>query len=135
MKLPKKDKDVLAVLRLKKAGDALVEAKDNVSFGHWRLVVNRLYYACFYAASALLVKKGITAQTHVGVLNQLGLHFVKEGLISAEQNELYYKLFHLRLTGDYDDWVDLQEKDVIHLIEPTKKFIEEITKMIKNEPT
>lgn len=33
----------------------------------WNSVINRLYYACFYAASALLLNKEITARTHAGI--------------------------------------------------------------------
>jgi len=129
--MTQEDRNVLAELRLKKAGDTLTEAADNISLGHWRVAANRLYYACFYAANALLVQKGITAHTHSGVQNQLGLHFVKTGFISAEQNDLYYKLLDLRQTGDYDDWGDVQEKDVVHLVEPARNFVGEVEKIIR----
>jgi len=130
MTLRKEDRNALVTLRLEKAKEALIEAKNNIELGHWRVVANRLYYACFYAASALLIQKGITARTHSGVKGQLGLHFVENGLISREQNRLYGKLFGLRQTGDYDDWIILQEDDVIPFVEPVEKFIEEIENLI-----
>jgi len=36
----------------------------------------------------------------------------------------------LRLTGDYEDWFDVEEADVISLLEPAKKFIAEIENLI-----
>jgi uncharacterized protein (UPF0332 family) len=130
MTLRKEDRNALVTLRLEKAKEALIEAKGNIELGHWRVVANRLYYTCFYAASALLIQKGITARTHSGVMNQFGLHFVENGLIGREQNKLYGKLFGLRQTGDYDDLIILQEYDVIPFVEPVEKFIEEIENII-----
>jgi len=132
MTLRKEDRNALVTLRLEKAKKTLIEAKDNIELGHWHAATNRLYYACFYAVCALLVQKGITARTHSGVVNQLGLHFVKEGLISEEQNKLYVRLFGLRQTGDYDDWIILQEDDVTPFVEPVQTFIEEIENLIMN---
>lgn len=37
---------------------------------HWNLAVQRLYYASFYMASALLLKNNIAAQSHNGVVSQ-----------------------------------------------------------------
>lgn len=132
MSLNEKDRNALVALRLEKAKKTLIEAKDNIELGHWHAATNRLYYVCFYVVCALLIQKGITARTHSGVLNQFGLHFVKKGLISEEQNKLYGRLFGLRQTGDYDDWITLQEDDVSPFVEPVEKFIEEIENIIVN---
>ena len=59
----------------------MAEVHGNLQLGYWRTATNRLYYACYFAVSALLVKNGITAHTHAGVLTMPGLHFVKEGKI------------------------------------------------------
>ena len=130
MTLNEENRNALVALRLEKAKEAMTEAKDIIELGHWRVVANRLYYACFYAVSALLIQNEITARTHSGVMNQFGLHFVEKGLVSKEQNKLYGRLFGLRQTGDYDDWVTLKRDDVIHLVEPVQNFIEEIGKLI-----
>ena len=130
MTLNEENRNALVTLRLEKAKEALIEAKEIIELKRWRVVANRLYYACFYAASALLIQNGITARTHSGVMNQLGFHFIKKGLISEEQNKLYGRLFGLRQTGDYDDWIILQEDDVIPFVEPVEKFIEEIENII-----
>ncbi len=46
--------------------------------------VNRLSYACYYAAVALLLKNDIPAQTHNGAKTMMGLHFVSKGILSIE---------------------------------------------------
>jgi uncharacterized protein (UPF0332 family) len=133
MTLRQEDRNALVKLRLQNAKEALAEAKGNIELSFWRVVANRLYYACFYAVSALLIKEGITAHTHSGIINQFGLHFVKKELISTKQGELFGKLFGLRQTGDYSDRISIEEQDVRPLFELVEKFIEEIENMIKTE--
>jgi len=70
------------------------------------------------------------AATHSGAIGLLGIHFVAKGLISKEHGKFYGKLFELRQTGDYDDWMTVEAEDVISRIEPAQKFIEEIEKLL-----
>jgi len=116
MKLKDVDRNILVSLRINRAKETISEVHGNIKLGYWRTAANRLYYACYYAVSALLVKNGLTAHTHTGVTTQLGLHFVKKGLISKEQGRFYKELFYLRQDGDYDDWFDISEDDVKPLI-------------------
>jgi len=118
--------------RIQKAYKTFKEAKGNVGMGFWHTAANRLYYACFYAVTALLIKNGYVVRTHSGVFTLLGKHFVLEGVISKEQNNIYGTLLELRQDGDYDDWKVICEEDIIPLIEPTQKFIQEIEKLINN---
>ena len=136
MSLKNEDREALVALRIQRAKETLVEAQELVVLGYWRITANRLYYACHYAATALLIKNGITAHTHAGVINQLGLHFVAKGIISMEQGKLCKHLFELRQTGDYGDWVTIEERDVLPLIEPANDFINSIEQLIfKNTNT
>ena len=130
MTLQQEDRNALITIRLQKAKETLSEAKGNMQLGYWRVTANRLYYACYYAATALLIKNNITAHTHTGVINQLGLHFVTKGLISREQGKLLKRLFELRQNGDYSDWFNIEEQDIIPLLEPAEKFIAEMEKLI-----
>ncbi|MBF0353001.1 MAG: HEPN domain-containing protein [SAR324 cluster bacterium] len=41
--------------RLTRSEETLEEARILANVGHWNACVNRLYYACFYAVSALLI--------------------------------------------------------------------------------
>jgi uncharacterized protein (UPF0332 family) len=132
MTLKNKDRNALVTVRLQKAKETLTEVKGNIGLGYWRVAANRLYYASFYAVSALLIKNEITAHTHSGVINQLSLHFVTKGIISIEQGKLHKHLFELRQSGDYDDWVYIEEEDVLPFIEPVELFIAKIENLINN---
>jgi uncharacterized protein (UPF0332 family) len=92
-----------------------------------------LYYACYYAASALLIKYGHSAQTHSGIINLLGLHFVCTGIIGMEQGKFYRRLFELRQASDYDDWTVIGAADVQPLVESAEEFICLLEKLILSE--
>ena len=77
-----------------------------------------------------MVKFGFEAKTHAGLIRLLGLHFITKNQINSELGDVYYKLFVLRQKGDYDDWIVVQESDIIPLIEPAEKFIAEIEHLI-----
>jgi len=132
MTLQQEDRNALVTVRFQRAKETMLEVKGNMQLGHWRIAANRLYYACYYAVSALLIKNNFTAHTHAGVINQFGLHFVTKGFISKEQGKFFKQLFNLRQSGDYDDWFDIDEEDVKPLVEPAERFIAEIENLINN---
>ncbi|MDR0614009.1 MAG: HEPN domain-containing protein [Dysgonamonadaceae bacterium] len=130
MKLSKEEREAVVVHRLQKAKDTLHEAKGNIELAYWHTAANRLYYACYYAASALLIKNGYIAQTHSGVVGLLGMHFISKGIISKEMGKFYLKIFELRQTGDYSDWIAIESVDVQPFVEPAEKFIDTVEKLI-----
>jgi len=135
MTLRQEDKDALVMYRLQRANETMAEVKGTMQLGYWRIAANRLYYACYYATCALLIKNDITAHTHSGVINQLGLHFVSKGIISKDQSKLIKHLFELRQDGDYSDWITVEEKDIKSYVEPAEQFIKTIEQLILNIPT
>ena len=104
--------------------EALILAKEE----RWNAVINRLYYACFYAVIALLIKNNISTQTHDGARTQFGLFFVKTGIINKESGKLFSKLFDYRQKGDYGDLFDYDVELTMPLINKVKEFLIEIKK-------
>lgn len=130
MGLTEDERKAVVSLRLENAKQTLEDAKVIANNKLWKAAANRLYYACYYAASALMVRFGFEAKTHTGIIRLLGLHFVSKNLIKNELGDVYYKLFALRQKGDYDDWIVVRECDIMPQIEPAEKFIETIEKLI-----
>ena len=135
MTLDKENRDNIVKHRLQKAHNTFAEVKGIVNMKYWHSAANRLYYACYYAVSALLINNGYETHTHGGVFRLLGKHFVVTGIISNEHNKLYRKLFELRQKGDYDDWITIEAEDVLPRLQPAQKFIEEIEKLISQNST
>ena len=120
----------LVVYRIEKAKNPLNEIHLHIQNELWLTAMNRLYYACFYAVSALLLDKRIESKTHSGTKQMFGLHFIKTGIISEESGNFYTVIFNLRQTGDYDDFVDFSEEDVVKLIEPADRLISQIKNLV-----
>ncbi len=50
--------------RMQRAKETLQEVRLHIDNQLWATAINRMYYACFYAVSALLLKKDIKVQSH-----------------------------------------------------------------------
>lgn len=116
--------------RLEKAQEVYVAACVLYDVQQWNSVINRLYYACFYSASALLLYKHISAKSHSGVIGQFSEQIVRPGIISVEEFRVYAKLLNWRSKGDYNDLFDFSQEDVQLVMEPAKSFIDKIASLI-----
>jgi uncharacterized protein (UPF0332 family) len=106
-----------------RARETLVEAELMAQAGHWNACVNRLYYACFYAVTALLLRHNLSASKHAGVRSLLNRHFVRTGTISSNLGMLYRDLFEGRQQGDYQDLVRFAEQAVRPWIPAAHNFV------------
>jgi uncharacterized protein len=116
--------------RFQRATESYEEALILADNKRWNAVVNRLYYACFYAVIALLIKNDIETQTHDGARTLFGLKFVKNGKIEKKMGKLFSKLFDYRQKGDYGDLFDFDEFTVKPLIPEVEGFLIEIKKLL-----
>ena len=132
MGLQEDERKEVIKFRLEKAHGTLTEIPVLIENKFYRTAANRLYYACFYAATALLINNGFETHTHSGVKTMLGLHYIKENKIEKRFGTMYEQLFYLRQTGDYGDWVTIEENVVKAYVEPAKQFIETIENLIYN---
>ncbi|MBI5789634.1 MAG: HEPN domain-containing protein [Candidatus Schekmanbacteria bacterium] len=123
---------VLINYRLERAHESLKEAKILLEQGHTNTYVNRLYYACFYTVSALLLKNGLTSGKHSGIRAMFHQNFIKNSLIDAKLGRLYDKLFDSRQKGDYMDLVRFELNDVADWYAEADNFIESVEKLINN---
>lgn len=120
------ERNDMVAYRMKRANDTLNEIDILVENNLWNTAINRLYYACYYAVSALLLKNNIGAQSHSGTRLMFGLHFIKTGTIPKELGKFYTEIFDLRHTGDYDDFINFTKDDVVTAKTPAKQLIEKI---------
>lgn len=117
--------------RLQRASDTLNDAKLLADNGRWNSSINRLYYACFYAASALLYYNSVEAKTHKGVRIKFMSEFIKTGLFDKDFGKLYSDLFDWRQEGDYSDFVTFDKDLTIPLINKSEEFISLIKSFLK----
>jgi uncharacterized protein (UPF0332 family) len=126
--------EALSHYRQERAHETLAEIPYLRTQGYYNTAVNRLYYACYYAAVALLARHHITSSTHAGVKTMLGLHFVSKGLISKESGRAFSNLFDSRQRGDYDEFVYSTLEEVDELYPKAQRFIAEVDALLEHNP-
>lgn len=93
--------------------------------------VNRLYYACFHAARAVMYERGIEPKSHDGMKNQLGEVLVLSEEISKQDAGFYSEMSDYRDRADYAYYP--VPADVDDLLERTEKFVETMEALL-DEP-
>jgi uncharacterized protein (UPF0332 family) len=129
--MTKEQKDYINY-RLQRAIDTLNDAKLLAENERWNSSINRLYYACFYAVSALLYFHSIEAKTHTGVRIKFMGEFIKTGLFDKDFGKLFSDLFDWRQEGDYSDFVSFDKDLTMPLIIKSEELITLIRAFIKS---
>jgi len=125
--------DNLIHYRLDRAQESLDDARVLASAERWNACMNRLYYSCFYAVSALLVRDGLSSSKHTGVRSLFNRHYVRTGKVPREFARIYNDLFERRQEGDYADFVRFQADQVRPWIPQTTAFIAHIASLLNND--
>lgn len=132
-KLDPENRASIVNYRLERAHETLKEADYNTEGGYFNAAVNRLYYACFYAASALLLSREIEANTHNGVKTMISMHFVRTGRLSLEHGATFSLLFEKRQSSDYSDFAYC-DLELVNTLRPrAEAFIEAVEKITRRE--
>jgi uncharacterized protein (UPF0332 family) len=117
--------------RLSRARSALRSAEGLLELGELPDVVNRLYYACFYAVTALLFSEGITASKHSGVISMFGKHWTQPGRFPRQMGRFIHEMFQRRLEGDYGDQASFDRAEVEAWLAETRSFVERIASYLE----
>ncbi len=119
--------------KLSRAEETLAEARVMLQTSHPYGAANRIYYACFYAVTALLLTRNLSSSKHSGVIALFNRHFVKPGLISVDMGKFYSRMFDNRLESDYADWVEVKKQDVQEELVYAEEFIKTIITLINKQ--
>lgn len=88
------------------------------------VVINRLYYACFHAAQAVLYDRGHNPSTHGGVLSLFGSEVVVTGDAAREDGRFLNDLSELRKQADYG--YGTIDENVDALLARTRQFVSQM---------
>ena len=129
------NKETLTLInyRLERARESLEEAKLLFDRGHTNTYVNRLYYACVYAVSALLLTKGFSSAKHSGIRSFFHQNFVKTGRLDKSLGQIYDKLYDNRQKSDYADLINFEAHEVNDWYDEAEKIVQKIQNLINEE--
>ncbi|MCC6544695.1 MAG: HEPN domain-containing protein [Nitrospirae bacterium] len=91
-------------------------------------VVNRAYYAMFYAALALLQEIGKIPSKHAGVISIFDTEFVLKGTFPKELSKDFHKAFEMRQVSDYKTYTPISKEKTQETLNNAVSFVEEVKK-------
>jgi uncharacterized protein len=115
-----------------KAEAKLATAKKLLADGDYDDAVSRAYYSAFHAASGVLLSEGLTAETHSGLVNLFGMHFVKSGKFEKKIGKYLSNLKEERESGDYEVFSAVDQEEAKVALKEAEVFVEETEKYLKN---
>ena len=130
MGLNDEERKTMVGLELEKADRFLKQASMMCEIEQWDIAANRYYYACFHAVQALFIHYGLASRRHSGMLTQLGLHFIKTGIIEDRLGAFLTRMEQLREKGDYNCLFDVTKDELLTFVEPAKELIDKIKQLI-----
>lgn len=116
---------------MEKAERSLEVAKVLLDRGDYDFAVSRAYYAMFYCAKAMLLRKGITTKKHSSTISLFCEKFVKSGQFSEELASYLVDAFRKRQIGDYDVFVMPTKDEAKDLINKAEIFVREVKNRLK----
>jgi len=123
------EKDLIRY-RLESAEESIASAWSEARAGRGRFAINRAYYACFYAASAVLLQKGKKFVKHTGVREAVHRDLIIAGLIAKEFGQTYDRLFTARHEADYGEIIHVDKQKVQYDIKQAEQFVAEIKRLL-----
>lgn len=126
MSLSQEERNAIVAYRTEKARMALDEIKKVMPLEVWSIIANRMYYALYYAVSALLTKDSHPVNTHKGALSLVNQYYVKTDILTKEDGHLFGQVFAFRQGSDYDDFIDATKEDVEQIFPKVEALVEKI---------
>ena len=100
-----------------------------------RSVINRAYYAMFYAVLAVFIFEPYGSSKHSGILSYFNKRFVKEGVFPESMGRVINKAFELRQRGDYRENLELTYEQVEPFLSEARLFIDAARSFVQRKET
>jgi uncharacterized protein (UPF0332 family) len=131
-----KDDEILVLIqhRIKQAEESIEDAKALMDGGRSpRSIINRSYYAMFYAVLALLQKIGKIPHKHSGAISLFDTEYVLKDLFPKELSKDLHDIFNLRQVSDYQVIDPVTLDDAETALKRAESFVETIRKYLMLE--
>ncbi|MEK6679091.1 MAG: HEPN domain-containing protein [Nitrospirota bacterium] len=128
-----KDDEIATLIkyRIEQAQTALNDAKFLLDGNRSpQSIVNRAYYAMFYAALALLQRIGKVPSKHTGVISLFDTEFVLKGALNKELSKSFHKAFELRQVSDYKTFKPISKEKAEETLNNAVYFVEAVLKYL-----
>ena len=124
-------KKILIKYWMEKANESMEAAQSDYKSERYGIAVRNLYYACFYALTAVLLDRGQKFKKHTGVKAALHKDLIKTGLIEANWGKFYNKIFDSRHEGDYQPLRSFDQEEVKEFLDQAGGFITQMELLLE----
>jgi len=97
-------------------------------------IINRSYYAMFYAVLALLQSIGRVAGKHTGAIGLFDAEFVLKGVFSRDLSRDLHRAFDLRQVSDYQPVRPVTPEEAREYVDKARRFVDEVEAYLKAHP-
>ena len=127
-------KQELIRYRLQRAREMLEDGELLLREGRLTSATNRIYYAMFYATSALLATKNLSSSRHSGVIALLHDHFVRPGVFPRELARQLSLAFEMRNDSDYEDFITPEPSELTEMLANARSFVQKAAELVQSPP-
>ena len=128
------DTDILMAYRLQQAEETLHDAATMLT-GNFssRSIVNRSYYAVFYAVLALFMSEGISIRTskHSGIISVFDKEFILSGKIDRQFSKILHRLYDARQEGYYKELIVVTRDEASGYVDQASELIRMVKDIIE----
>lgn len=122
----------LVTVRLDRAKELYVEAKQLADMDCYKSANNRAFYSIEKCIKALLATKQMDVETHNGAVSQFNLLFIhqEKGYFTKDDYQKIAKADRIRNASDYDDFYIVNKEETRELLEFARDFLDKTEKYI-----
>ena len=117
--------------RLEQAREAVRDAELLLGDNRYRATANRLYYACFYAAVAVLLTRRLQYSKHSAVIAFFDKEFIGSGQLPREYSRTLHRAFNERQQDDYMPFVEMDADEINDLYTKVRTFVTGIQEYVE----
>jgi len=133
----KKDEAIATLIRYRigQAEKAIEDAHCLLSGnGSPQSIINRSYYAMFYATLALMLRIGKSFSKHAGAISAFDKEFVHKGLLPKDLSSDLHKVFELRQDHDYKIISNPSGEEANITINKAERFVSSVKQYLTDHP-
>lgn len=132
--MDERDFKTLAIVRLDRAKELYIEARELVKMDSYKSANNRAFYAIEKCIKALLATRQMDVETHNGAVSQFNLLFIhrENSSFTKEDYQKIAKADRIRNASDYDDFYVVNKEETKELLQFVDEFLEKTEGYIKD---
>lgn len=119
--------------RLQRAQEMIEDGELLLREGRLTSATNRIYYAMFYATTALLATKDLSSSRHSGIIALLHDHFVRPGIFPRELAKQLSLAFEMRNDSDYEDFVTPEQSELTEMLDNARSFVHAAAELVRSQ--